>query len=246
MVSIQNPGSKPAVKKHKRDAIATRARILKVAIAEFSAKGYSGARIAAIARRARINIRMIYHYFSGKDALYVTVLEYTLSQLRAEELQLDFSAVAPLEGLMQLFAFIDCHFSAHPELMQLLSSENLNKARFLQKSTVIPVMATPVLVLLERLLQRGAADGSVRPGIDALHFYVTLVSLAYFPKSNAHTLSGIFAADLLSPFWQHDHGILTRRMVLHFLMPVVPVPEMTPDRAPALTPAPARRRVRKS
>lgn len=211
--------AKPALEKNKRDAIATRARILRVAIAEFASKGYSGARIDAIATRAKVNIRMIYHYFSGKEALYIEVLEHTLAQLRTEELKLDFSALAPLEGLMQLFDFIDRHFSAHPELMKLLSSENLNKARFMQKSLLIPVMATPVLVLLQTLLQRGAADGTVAVGIDPLHLYVTLVSLAYFHKSNAHTLSRIFQSDLLSPAWQRDHSMQTRRMLLQFLTP---------------------------
>lgn len=212
--------AKPALEKNKRDAIATRGRILKVAVTEFAAKGYSGARIDAIATRAKVNIRMIYHYFSGKEALYIEVLEHTLAQLRTEELKLDFSALAPLEGLMQLFDFIDHHFSAHPELMKLLSSENLNKARFMQKSLLIPVMATPVLVLLQTLLQRGAADGSVAANIDPLHLYVTLVSLAYFHKSNAHTLSRIFQSDLLSPVWQRDHSMQTRRMLLQFLSPL--------------------------
>lgn len=51
------------------------ARILKVAIAEFAAMDYSGARIDAVALRANMNIRMIYHYFSVKKALCVEVLE---------------------------------------------------------------------------------------------------------------------------------------------------------------------------
>ena len=240
MALAKKPGTANAVVS-KRDAAATRARILKVAIAEFAAKGYSGARIDAVASRAKVNIRMIYHYFGGKEALYVEVLEFTLSQLRAEELKLDFSALAPLDGIMQFFEFVDHHFTSHPELMKLLSSENLNKARFMQKSLRIPVMATPVLQLLHNLLQRGGADGSIAPGIDALHVYVTLVSLAYFHKSNAHTLSRIFGTDLLAPSWQADHKAQSRRMLLQFLapqashraLPATPAPRL---RAAAVTP----------
>ena len=216
---------KPAGKGPKRDAGATRARLLKGAIAEFAAKGYSGARIDAVAARAKVNIRMIYHYFGGKEALYIEVLEHTLAKLRADELKLDFSAVAPIDGLMQLFDFIDGHFTAHPELMKLLSSENLNKARFMQKSALIPIMATPVLQLLQNLLQRGEADGCITPDISPLHLYVTLVSLAYFHKSNAHTLSRIFEVDLLAPAWQADHRAQTRRMLLQFLSPPARAPE---------------------
>lgn len=208
--------------KPRRDADATRARLLKVGIAEFAAKGYSGARIDAIADRAKVNIRMIYHYFGGKENLYIEVLEQTLAKLRAEELKLDLSCVAALDGLMQLFDFIDGHFTAHPELMKLLSSENLNKARFMKKSTLIPVMATPVINLLQRLVQQGEADRTVRPGIDPLHLYVTMVSLAYFHKSNAYTLSRIFETDLLEAHWQRDHLEQTRVMLQQFLSPLAP------------------------
>ena len=215
--------AKKIAPKIRRDADATRTRLLRVGITEFAAKGYSGARIDAIADRAKVNIRMIYHYFGGKEKLYIEVLEHTLAKLRAEELKLDFIDVAPLDGLMQLFDFIDGHFTAHPELMKLLSSENLNKARFLKKSTLIPAMATPVITLLKRLLQHGAEEGSVRAEIDPLHLYVTMVSLAYFHKSNAHTLSKIFETDLLQPQWQVDHRQQTRRMLLQFLSPMMRV-----------------------
>lgn len=218
-MAVPKKAAATANQKMRRDADATRSRLLKVGIAEFAAKGYSGARIDAIADRAKVNIRMIYHYFGGKENLYIEVLEQTLAKLRAEELKLDFSSIAALDGLMQLFDFIDGHFTAHPELMKLLSSENLNKARFMKKSTLIPVMATPVINLLQRLLQQGEADRTVRAGIDPLHLYVTMVSLAYFHKSNAHTLSRIFETDLLQAQWQHDHLQQTRLMLQQFLSP---------------------------
>ena len=218
-MAIATGSRKLAKPGRRRDPAATRARLLQVAISEFAAKGYSGARIDAVAARAKVNIRMIYHYFGGKEALYIEVLEHTLAKLRADELKLDFSAMTPLDGIMQLFDFIDGHFTDHPELMKLLSSENLNKARFMQKSAAIPMMATPVLRLLQTLLQRGVAEGCITTGIEPLHLYVTLVSLAYFHKSNAHTLTRIFATELLAPAWQADHKAQTRRMLLRFLSP---------------------------
>ena len=213
-----------------RDPARTRARILKVAIAEFSAKGYSGARTEQIARRAKTNIRMIYHYFGSKDALYVSVLEDVLAQLRHEELQLDFDALAPLEGLLRMFEFIDGHFEAHPELRNLLAFENLNGAQHLKRSTTIREMASPVIALVERLLKRGAKEGSLRAGIDALHLYVAMVSLAYYGRSHAPTLSRIFATDLLASGWQAAHRAQTRRMLTGFL--TAPPESVAPRRAP--------------
>jgi TetR/AcrR family transcriptional regulator len=58
----------------------TRARILSAARREFAAKGIAGARVDAIARRAGINKRMLYHYFGSKDGLFVAVLQRTLDE----------------------------------------------------------------------------------------------------------------------------------------------------------------------
>lgn len=213
---------RPAKPRPVRDPARTRARILNVAIAEFSAKGYSGARTEQIATRAKTNIRMIYHYFGSKDALYLCVLEEVLAQLRHEELKLDFDAVAPLEGVLQMFEFIDAHFGARPELRNLLAFENLNHAQHLKRSTTIREMASPVIELIEGLLRRGRAEGVFRDGIDALHLYVAMVSLAYYGRSHAHTLSRIFATDLLAPEWQVAHREQTCRMLTSFLVDLPP------------------------
>src|SRR5437773_10850956 len=48
----------------------TRERILASALREFSDKGFAGARVDRIERRARINKRMLYHYFGNKASLF--------------------------------------------------------------------------------------------------------------------------------------------------------------------------------
>ncbi|MEU8147238.1 TetR family transcriptional regulator [Nonomuraea sp. NPDC048901] len=47
----------------------TRERILRAALEEFGAKGYSGARTAAIAARAGVNQQLISYHFGGKQGL---------------------------------------------------------------------------------------------------------------------------------------------------------------------------------
>jgi AcrR family transcriptional regulator len=64
----------PPRKIQHRDPDRTRARILEAAFAEFARKGFAGARVDAIARRARTNKRMLYHYFSDKEGLFGAVL----------------------------------------------------------------------------------------------------------------------------------------------------------------------------
>lgn len=198
-------------------ASGTRERILHAAIGEFAAKGYSGARIDAICRASRANPRMIYHYFKGKDGLYVAVLEQVLGELRDEELKLDFEQVEPLSGILQLFDFVHDHFGKHPELIQLLSGENLLGARFLRRSLKIPLVASPLIAHIARLLARGEAAGQFRTGVDPLQLYVLMVALCYFHRSNAHTLSSIFRQNIAAPDWVKQHRAQAEEMIERYL-----------------------------
>ncbi len=195
----------------------TRDRILRVAIAEFSDKGYSGARILTICRKSAANPRMIYHYFGGKEGLYIAVLEHVLEELRREELKLDLEHVIPMQGMMQLFDFTFEHFGKHPELIHILSGENLLGAKFLKRSLKTPVVASPLIALISQLLRRGEISTDFRSGIDPLHLYVIMVGLAYFHRSNAHTLSVIFKSDLRKAEWRAEHKRYAKEMLTRFL-----------------------------
>jgi AcrR family transcriptional regulator len=204
----------------KRNADRTREKILRAAIGEFATHGYSGARVERIRQRARANTRMIYHYFGDKSRLYVAVLERVIGELRLEELRLEVDQVDqidPVAGLLQLFDFIDRHFTAHPELMTLLSGENLLRGRFLRRSAKTPIISSPLMPLMEELLRRGERKGLIRPGVDPLHLYVVMVALCYFHRSNAHTLSFLFRTDLLASGWQSEHKKVATDLLAGYL-----------------------------
>lgn len=63
----------PARKKDEKEG--SRSRILEGATEEFAAAGFAGARIDRIARRTRLNVRMIYYHFGSKKGLYRAVLQ---------------------------------------------------------------------------------------------------------------------------------------------------------------------------
>lgn len=197
--------------------IGTRERILRAAVNEFAAKGFSGGRIEAICASARVNIRMIYHHFGGKEGLYIAVLEETLGGLRNEELKLDFEAASPMDAMLQLFEFTYEHFAAHPRLISLLSGENLLKAKFLKRSKRTPVISSPVLAQLKKIIERGEAHGVFRKGIDPLQLYVLIVSLSYFHLSNGYTLSVIFEQDIFKPDWLAQHKLIARDVVVRYV-----------------------------
>ena len=53
----------------------TRARILAAARKEFAAKGFDGARVEAIARRAKVAKGLIFYYFQSKEGLFRELAE---------------------------------------------------------------------------------------------------------------------------------------------------------------------------
>jgi TetR/AcrR family transcriptional regulator len=63
----------PARKRDEKEG--SRGRILDGATEEFAAAGFAGARIDRIARRTKLNVRMIYYHFGSKKGLYRAVLQ---------------------------------------------------------------------------------------------------------------------------------------------------------------------------
>jgi len=79
MKNAQQPMQKPGA----RNPQQTQQRILEAALQEFAAKGFAGARVDVIARRARINKRMLYHYFGDKEGLFREVLRRKIADRSA-------------------------------------------------------------------------------------------------------------------------------------------------------------------
>src|ERR1051325_2903361 len=60
-------------------------QILDAAAHEFAERGFAGARVDRIARRARVNKAMLYYHFKSKERLYRTLLRQMFA-LAAERL----------------------------------------------------------------------------------------------------------------------------------------------------------------
>jgi TetR/AcrR family transcriptional regulator len=88
---------------NRRNPERTKDLILRAAVAEFStAKGLGGARVAAIAKRAGANKRMLYHYFGNKRDLFLAVLEHIYEEIRRKEEDLHLERLDPLTGMRRL------------------------------------------------------------------------------------------------------------------------------------------------
>ena len=210
-------GAAPGDGRPRRNADETRARILEAAEAEFARLGLGGARVDAIASRARANKAMIYHYFGGKEDLYVAVLEQCYRRIRSEEAALALDALAPRAAIVTLVGFTLDYLAANPRFIRLLNDENGHGAVHVKRSSAIRSMHSPLVAVLAGILDKGVAEGVFARRVDPALLYITVAALAYFYLSNAGTLQTIFDRPLLSPEavagWR-DH---ITRVVLAFL-----------------------------
>lgn len=188
-----------AAEPRSRDADRSQLAILEAARDEFSQRGLAGARMDSIAERAGLNKRLIYYYFGSKDDLFLAVLEGTYADIRAAEQQLHLDEVEPVEAIRRLVSFTWHYYLDHPEFITLLNSENLHRAAHLKRSERIQEMNSPLVALLDGVLERGRRDNLFRAGVDPVQLYISIASLCYFYLSNNDTLSAVFGRDLRAP-----------------------------------------------
>lgn len=202
-----------------RDPERTSAAILAAAVKEFMEKGYSGARINEIAKRAGANKRMLYHYFGDKEALYLAVLEGAYVAIRSAESKLHLADHDPVDGIRELALFTWRYFIEHPEFLSLLQTENLMKAKHLKRSARIFDLHSPLVAVISDLLKRGAAKGVFRTDADPVKVYVSIASLGAFYLSNRYTLSTIFRRELTETRALAEWGDHIASMILASLRP---------------------------
>lgn len=200
-----------------RDGADTRTALLRAGRAAFAAGGLEGARVDEIAARAGVNKQLVYHYFNSKEGLYTAVLEEAYQEIRQQEQGLDLSQLPPREALQRLVEFSFDYLDGHRDFVALIADENKHGARHIAGSAKLAATNRPIVVLMRETLERGAAAGQFRDGLDALQIYLSVAGLTYFTFANMHTLSQIFDLDL-----RRADAIATRRAhVVDFVLAAV-------------------------
>jgi AcrR family transcriptional regulator len=157
-----------------RDAAATKRRILLAARREFAAKGISGARVDAIATRARTNKRMIYYYFGSKDGLFREILRQQLADRAAQHPDLDEYSWS------QRLAARQARTLEINDYIRLLMWEAL-ETRSRGKPVIAEDERRAVFAELRARVEQAQADGLLQPGLDAGQMVLSELALTMFP-----------------------------------------------------------------
>jgi len=184
----------------------TRERILSAALQEFAANGFAGARVDAIARRAAINKRMLYHYFGDKEHLFREVLRRKIAerQASAEGLSGD-----PAESLPFWFK-LSCKDA---DWVRLLEWEALQEAdNQLIDGTGRRALATRALGRIRQQQALGYLSGEFEPR----HLLLAMRSLTMFPMAFPQLTRLIMGRPVSNPHFQKQHVEFLRKFAAAF------------------------------
>lgn len=158
-----------------RDPDGTRRRILDAALRAFATNGFAGARVDQIARRAQVNKRMLYHYFTDKKGLFRAVLRHKITERmgRIEE-------QAPKTGVassLPLWFEQNCRDADYVRLLAWESLQTINR----------PVQDEEERRRISRqvaaIIKQKQASGRLRRDVPAEFLQLAKVSLAIFPMA---------------------------------------------------------------
>ena len=148
-------------------------RILSAAALEFSARGFAGARVDRIARRARVNKAMLYYHFGSKQSLYRALLLRTFGAAAERLRAVAASSDPPEEKVGQLVAAFADIIAEHAHFPAIMLREVAEGGTHLDKETLAAMAVLPAIV--GRVVTAGARDGVLRR-VHPVMAYFTIVA----------------------------------------------------------------------
>ncbi len=144
-----------------RPARVSPGRILAAAAVEFSARGYAGARVDRIARRARVNKAMLYYHFGSKQAIYRTVLRQTFEAAAERLSAVAAGSASPARKVELLVSTFAAFVEEHRYLPAIMLREVAEGGTHLDRDTLASLALLPAIV--GRVVKEGAAMNMLRP-----------------------------------------------------------------------------------
>jgi AcrR family transcriptional regulator len=185
-------------------------RLWEASRVEFSQRGYHGARVQGIARRAGCNVALLYRHWASKKGLYLELLRSIWLSTSKQVATLMENGPVGAPGVVG--AYLDAMMK-DPTGSLILMREYLDGAPFLsQLLTAEPALTERIRTAAGRLASNG--DGA-RPGVDPALAVLTIGGVAAFAAS-AHETVRIFIDRPLTAEAVREHLF---DLLLHGILP---------------------------
>lgn len=147
----------------------SRREILEAALEEFGILGYEGVTVDSICSRHKISKGMMYHYYSGRDALFLACVGDTFNMLREyaesrEEGLWKNGKIKPAEAIREFFMLREYFFDMHPRRKAVFENAMIRPPRHLEEE--IGRLRRPVMDMNRRFFERLVPFMELRPGMD--------------------------------------------------------------------------------
>jgi TetR/AcrR family transcriptional regulator len=153
-------------------------RILAAAAAEFAERGFAGARVDRIARRARVNKAMLYYHFGSKERLYRVLLHGMFSRAADRLHAITAEAIGAAEKIDRAIAGLAQVIREHPILPAIMMREVADGGRHLDAETLQALGAVPRA--FGAIVRDGVARGEFRPIDPVFAYFSVLPPLVFF------------------------------------------------------------------
>jgi TetR/AcrR family transcriptional regulator len=162
----------------------SRERILDGAAEEFAAAGFAGARIDRIARRTKLNVRMIYYHFGSKRGVYRAVLQTMYETMAGIFEKLPPSA--PNRTIEAFGLYVDL-LTENPRFADVLVREMLDGAKHLKALwKERPELFRQIHYHARELIEQGIAAGEIKP-LDPAMTVMSITSIICFLTAARHS-----------------------------------------------------------
>lgn len=142
-----------------------RDQILQAAATVFAAKGFAGARVSDIAKRAKVADGTIYLYFKSKDEVLAALFALAMSQF----LERARTELAPLQGaeacLKRLAQFHLEQVGSNRDLAIVFQVELRHSQKFMEH--VSATILADYLDLIRQVIRQGQSEGVLRSTLPA-------------------------------------------------------------------------------
>jgi TetR/AcrR family transcriptional regulator len=152
--------------------------ILAAAALEFAERGFAGARVDRIARRAKVNKAMLYYHFTSKQTLYRTLLRrmFTLAAARLQAIAaLD---RPPAEKVALAIDGMAAFIQEHTFFPAIMLREVAEGGAHLDRDTMRALAAVPAAVA--GIVQQGVASGAFRPVNPVFAYFSMLAPIVLY------------------------------------------------------------------
>ncbi len=153
-------------------------RILDAAALEFAARGFGGARVDRIARRAHVNKAMLYYHFKSKQGLYRALLRRVFSLAAARMAAIAAGAGAPADKLDRVIAGFGELIREHQYLPAIMLREVAEAGVHLDRETLATLAAVPRAVT--GVIEEGIAAGAFRRVHPVFAYFTMLAPIVMF------------------------------------------------------------------